>query len=283
MGKTGPEMPVATATANGKVILFGEYAVLSGITGYALALKDFSLSISIPDSLNTSNLNSLLEIATINSNIPQGSGLGSSAALSVALARLLSSNPRETIQLAKQFEDELHGGSSGIDTFTVASGGLCSISAAQNFTKLPGILLERLKRFKFSLINTNSSRSVREVKAKICKTDLDAFLPLANDISITFKSKLETDELSLLDMVSLFNRSQEALVKLKVSTPFIDSITKCITSQLPRVGIKITGAGGGGCLLLVHDENVPESLFTEVLGVITEKINFWYDIAFLDQ
>ena len=274
-----------TASANGKVILFGEYAVLSGITGYAVALKDFKLSLTISDSLNncnSPNLDAILEMATIDSNIPQGSGLGSSAALSVALARALSSNDEDPLSIAKGFEDELHGGSSGLDTFTVNSGGLCSISSGNTFTKLPGIFLERLRPFKFSIIDTNTSRSVREIKSQISKLDLEEFLPLADEISRSFQYKLENDQLKLPDMVELFNRAQSALVKLKISTPLIDSITEIVMSRFPLVGVKITGAGGGGCLLLVHNENVQEYLFKETLGVINGNIKIWYDIEFME-
>lgn len=272
-----------TASANGKIILFGEYAVLSGITGFAIALKDFSLTVTYPDT-PASDLNGLLETATIHSNIPQGSGLGSSAALSVALARAIlgeaEGDPESVFALAKGFEDEIHGGSSGIDTFTVISGGLCSISASnkRKFTKLPGTLLERLRRFKLSLIDTNSSRIVREIKSKITKTDLDEYLPVAQEISRTFQSKLEADQLTLPVMIELLNRSQEALVNLKVSTPLIQSIVSRLS--MVGVGAKITGAGGGGCLLVVHDENVTESLFMEILVNVDVKV--YYDLAFLE-
>ena len=47
--------------------LFGEYAVLSGITGYAAALKDFTLLVSVPDTLKAEDLNSLLITVTIES------------------------------------------------------------------------------------------------------------------------------------------------------------------------------------------------------------------------
>lgn len=273
-----------TASANGKVILFGEYAVLSGTTGYAVALKDFTLCVSVPDTLETEDLNSLLNTVTIESNIPQGSGLGSSAALSVALTRALKGDNESDVDLfhkAKLFEDELHGGSSGIDTFTVLSGGLCSISSCNTFTKLPALLLQRLKRFKFSLIDTNTSRSVREIKSRINKTDLDEFLPISREISQTFQHKLETDQLQLPDMVDLFNRAQSALVNLKVSTPLIDSITATIKNRFPLVGVKITGAGGGGCLLLVHDGTLHESVLTEALAKF-ENVKLWYDIQFND-
>ena len=273
-----------TASANGKVILFGEYAVLSGIPGYAVALKDFTLSVSVPDTLETEGLSSLLSIVTIESNIPQGSGLGSSAALSVALTRAFKGEKdcdADLFHKAKLFEDELHGGSSGIDTFTVFSGGLCSISSGNTFIKLPASLLQRLKRFKFSLIDTNTCRSVREIKARINKTDLEEFLPISHEISQTFQHKLEADKLLFQDMVDLFNRAQSALVNLKVSTPLIDSITATITNRFPLIGVKITGAGGGGCLLLVHDGTVHESLLTEALARF-ENVKLWYDIKFAD-
>lgn len=64
----------------------------------------------------------------LESTIPQGAGLGSSAALCVSLARWLLSRSDEAIavasivELARQLEDSFHGKSSGMDVAVIAQG-----------------------------------------------------------------------------------------------------------------------------------------------------------------
>lgn len=226
------------------------------------------------------NISELLEIAKIESNIPEGSGLGSSAALSVALSRAL--NRKDLFDCAKKFEDHFHAGSSGIDVFTSLNGGLCKLHSKNQFEKLPADFLARLKKFKISIIYTGEHRKVREIKSKITQGDLEEFLPEAEAISTAFTEKLINDTLTLDDMTALFNRSQTALVKLKVSTPLIDDICSKLLGNFPRIGVKITGAGGGGCLLLVHDSSVTSSVISNTLNSINPNIKLYYDVEFLE-
>lgn len=244
-------------------------------------MKDFKLSVSLPEDAKSTNLQDLLQLAQIQSNIPEGSGLGSSAALSVALSHTIqkdTNNPALLFENAKLFEDCYHAGSSGIDVFTSLNGGLCKLHSKDQFEKLSEHL-EKLKQFKFSIIDTGERRNVRNVKSKIREQDLKDFLPVAEMISNEFTDKLYTKTLELRDMISLFNRAQRALTGLKVSTMLIDNIcNKIITSNLP-IGIKITGAGGGGCLLLVHNHTVSKQCILDCL-VPNDNLHLYYDVAF---
>lgn len=223
----------------------------------------------------------MLKCAKIDSNIPQGSGLGSSAALSVALGRAIlgPANQTDLFNLAKCFDDKFHEGSSGLDVFTSIHGGLVKLQQG-TFEKMSVDLLKRLKeKFKFSIINTKHSRRVKEVKSQMDKDFYPEFLKEAEKISNTFTDKLLTDTLNLTDMINLFARYQGLLKKLKVSTDFIDEIVSRLT-KCPLIGVKITGGGGGGCLLLVHEESVSESVIMEALDGLKEDIELYYNIEF---
>lgn len=219
------------------------------------------MKVTIPKGLTEQDdLKLLLNHSVIESNIPEGSGLGSSAALSVALARCLSTDLQNIFKLAKKFEDEFHAGSSGLDVFTSANGGLCTLNNAK-FEKLPENALKKLSKFRFSIIDTKEKRKVSEIKGKLTKEDMAKFLPEAAKISKEFENFLSSESQDIRILTSLFDRAQKALVKLKVSTPLIDSITSKLKEDFKEdFGIKITGAGGGGCLLLVHNEIITEEL-----------------------
>lgn len=246
-------------------------------------MKDFTLKITIPEGFTQEDdLNEIISSAVIESNIPVGSGLGSSAALSVALARCIV-DENKVFGLAKQFEDEFHAGSSGIDVFTSASGGLCRLHSKTIFEKLPFGMLDKLRKYKYSIIDTNERRKASQVKSKISPEDLNQFLVEAVNISKEFEDFLELSVCSLYQLVCLFNRAHSALVKLKVSTPLIDKIAIKLQETFKNdLGIKITGAGGGGCLLLVHSENIKESHISTVLNSIDSSLKLYYNIEFLE-
>lgn len=248
-------------------------------------MKDFKIKVTLPELPEglSGDLNFLLSNAKIASNIPNESGLGSSAALSVSLARCLKNDPQQIFNLAKKFEDQFHSGSSGLDVFTSANGGLCRLNSGTSFEKLPNNLLENLQIFRFSLIDTNQKRKVGEIKSQICKADLDQFLLEAVDISKEFEEGLLfSKSLSLDKMVSLFDRTQKALVKLKVSTPLIDSITSFLKEKFDDLGVKITGAGGGGCLLLVHNEAITKESLSKALNHHFNNLTIFHDIKFAE-
>ena len=124
-----------TASAPGKIILSGEYAVLFGYSGIALP-SSVKLHVEFTEDPNTSDL----EIAwgdladspewaeylktiiarcgkfggklRIHNKVPLNKGMGSSTALIIALVRCLVGDDRD---LALQIEDELNPGHSGID------------------------------------------------------------------------------------------------------------------------------------------------------------------------
>lgn len=97
--------------AHAKLILSGEHAVLRTGPALVMPLRHFSTEI-LPTGLTSS--------------IPQASGLGSSAALCVCLAKHLGAHGviTDVFQSARLLEDAFHGKSSGVDVAGVMSDGL---------------------------------------------------------------------------------------------------------------------------------------------------------------
>lgn len=137
--------------ACGKVILFGEHFVLYGGTAVAVPLRTAELRVVVAPAadgvralespyLDAERGSKLMEIAVrelgldesaghraeVESELPPGMGLGSSAALCVALARGLMDRcgvepDEDRISIAAfEMEHLFHGNPSGIDTTTVA-------------------------------------------------------------------------------------------------------------------------------------------------------------------
>jgi mevalonate kinase len=130
-----------------KCILSGEHTVLNGGTAIVSPLKAYKTTLEYQESslklemfFNkrpfTQGILSLLQslallpntfsgILNVNSNIPQASGLGSSAALCVAMANLLVQHgyilAEKIFEVARMCENLFHGKSSGVDIAGVMS------------------------------------------------------------------------------------------------------------------------------------------------------------------
>ncbi len=133
-----------STTVPAKVIYGGEHAVVRG--GHAVVAPHVGAFLKLsycPDAkegdsslLLRQNVDQLLQridrpklpgTFQVLSSIPEASGLGSSAALSVAFTRILdqidgrTSSERELLGRAKEFENHFHGTSSGLDPAGVIS------------------------------------------------------------------------------------------------------------------------------------------------------------------
>lgn len=141
-------MNEARGSGRGKIILLGEHAVVHGEPAIATGLGHEVRIRLLPggegDPRVTGALRPAIDAAAaalgmappaalaleIAGDLPVAVGLGSSAALSVALVRALAASdgralsPSEAARLANEVEKVFHGTPSGIDATTAAHGGL---------------------------------------------------------------------------------------------------------------------------------------------------------------
>jgi mevalonate kinase len=225
----------------------------------------------------------------IESSIPIGSGLGSSAALGFATANSLCAffktldlnfkvpNSEDLARATLEGEKIYHQSPSGIDPFTVCLG------RPLVFSKTPEIRYSILdtqffkkKNLIFILFPTGVSHNTREVQRRV--SGLQARDPLiwgnlldqlASNVELMKKAiDLENEN----ELGQIMNDSHFRLAQLGVSTESIENQANEIRRLPGILGAKITGAGCGGYLLgLFRSDEIPREIASRILA----KKNPW--------
>jgi D-glycero-alpha-D-manno-heptose-7-phosphate kinase len=226
------------------------------------------------------------------SEIPPGTGLGSSSAVAVALAKTLSAltglslAPNQLAQLASYVEIEKLGMPIGLqDQYAAAFGGLNRISFdVRGVTVEPlGLTadLERALERRVMLFFTGISRSAAAVlKEQQAATQRESSATMASLHSIKAMAEetvqlLRTGRFS--DFGALLGESWEAKKRLAkgISNPQIDEWYDLALAN-GATGGKITGAGGGGFLMLYCEEEYqePVTAVLEAKGLVRMDFHF---------
>lgn len=280
-----------TSTANGKVLLFGEHAVVHGCSAIAAGIPAGARATARPaDSWQLAApcwgvdvregdggrlgeaLAVLAELAdgepkriTIESELPAGAGLGSSAAMAVAAIRALRQGDGEQPlsfdelwQAALRVERVFHGNPSGLDHAAAIRGGVFRF---RRNTPLPDITPLRLGAPMYLVIGQAEAGADTGVMVarfsdrlqRCTRTGaavLDAFRAIVEDAAEAI-SAAETERLG-----ELMTINHGLLQGMGVSTPALDAACAAAVSA-GASGAKLTGAGGGGCMIaLCENENV---------------------------
>ncbi|UJR22526.1 hypothetical protein I4U23_025575 [Adineta vaga] len=181
----------------------------------------------------------------VRSEIPIGAGLGSSAAFSVCLVGcfyLLSHetlNAEEINQLAYKIECLFHGTPSGIDN-TISTFGQ-SLLYSRTLKKHLNFHLSNL-----AIIDTGIPKSTKRMVSLVrsfVESNPNDGEKILNEIETCVDTMVEHPE----EINQLFQENQRLLKSLGVSTPEIDQIIEILLKN--KISTKITGAGGGGCLI----------------------------------
>ncbi len=286
------QQDVQYARASGKCVLFGEYSILHGGIAIALPVPQLSLKISFtPQSkdeiINSENNHSppLTPLAVelfwkllekdfadvsfhgkylIDSNIPLGAGLGSSAALSVALHRLHHKNisHEELVHRSWQSENLFHGKSSGMDPCTIANEKALCFESPTQYHPLKSDLLQN-KDFVFVLIDSKIRRSTQ---SGISKTELfkkenpEGWEKNTKELQeLAFKGKEFFESSKVNDLAKCMNRAHEVLRERQVSHPELELLREKLLKD-GALGAKLTGAGCGGFLLALFNRTCWNSL-----------------------
>lgn len=223
----------------------------------------------------------------VNSELPVGAGLGSSASFCTCLASsllLLFGHISEANTLTGQwsssdldiinkwaFEGEkiIHGKPSGVDNSVATFGGMLT------FKRGKIDIIKKVPELEILLINTKIPRSTKKLVEKVREKYnkyTDIMQPVIESIeAITLKCQVTCTELSekpdnttelyhiLEDLIDI---NQGHLSVLGVSHPAIDQI--CNLCSKKSLHAKLTGAGGGGCVLCLINPEIPKSVVSEL-------------------
>lgn len=209
---------------------------------------------------------------TVESDIPIGAGLGSSAAFCVALAEVLlrfSGNYKLKIdELANSLEAFFHENPSGVDTAVCKHGGLVEfLKGIRNELITENLKVNEIIRenFKITIVNTNIARSTKAMVKKVrlnfeknvefVRSTCQAITALVNQ----YKQSLEIGSIDELEGV--MEKSHHLLNSLGVGHSSIDFAHSLAKNKYNKI-LKTTGAGGGGCMYALG--NLPKELIEEL-------------------
>jgi mevalonate kinase len=302
----------------GKVILFGEHFVVHGLPGIVSAIdsttdaevKKTGKGITIVDERKgakgyvgekkAQQLESIDRMLTamgiepktasfsiwLGGNLPGFSGLGASAASSVAIARAIAE------ELGKKFSDErineiayeaekaYAGTPSGIDNTAATYGGLLWFK--KNMSGGPNTI-EKLRIRKPVEIIIGSTGIVANTKAMVegvaerkrrNPEKYDRLFKQAEDL--TFAGKKALEEFDLRKVGLLMNENHRLLQEIEVSCEELDYLVDSARKR-GAFGAKLTGGGGGGCMTALTpgkklQERVAKAIEKEGFEVLRTKI-----------
>jgi len=202
---------------------------------------------------------------TIRSEMPVGAGLGTSAAIAVgtitAYTHLLGHElkPEEIARLGHATELEVQGAASPMDTAISAYGGTIYLRPTK-----PDPYIERLKvPFPLPSIIGYTEREARTGELLKRVRELRKAHPAAVDsILSTIGEIVEEAKIALVkgDLISLgvlMNMNHGQLGSLGVSSRKLNDMVYSARSA-GAIGSKMTGAGGGGCMIALCPNRIEE-------------------------
>ncbi|MCW4034454.1 MAG: mevalonate kinase [Candidatus Bathyarchaeota archaeon] len=295
----------------GKTILFGEHFVVHGVPGIASAVDSAADSVvkktangikvtdertgakGYADKKKLQQLESIermlkamnLDPKTVGmdiwlgGNLPGFSGLGASAASSVAIARAIAEEFELTFSdeqindIAYEAEKAYAGNPSGIDNTAATFGGL--IWFEKNLTGGENKIEQLSIREPVEIIigNTgivaNTKAMVEGVgeRKKQNPEKYGAIFKQAEQLAYDGKKALE--EFDLRKVGALMNENHRLLQEIEVSCNELDILVDLARKQ-GAFGAKMTGGGGGGCMLAL----TPGKMLQEKVASAIENAGF---------
>lgn len=307
-------MPVVFGKAPGKIILFGEHAVVYGQPAIAIPVqkvkatahvtpeissKDGQVHIEAPDINIDAELESLdendplvktihltLEAVSpshnpsftlqISSNIPISAGMGSGAAITVAIIRALSSflgkslSDERISEMAYEVEKIHHGTPSGIDNNVI------TYQKPVYFVRGEPIQFLSVEQPTHWVIadtgqKTPTHETVSAVRA-LHAADPDRFGDIFDQIgSITRNARTPLAKGETEALGWLMNENQRLLEKLNVSSPALDNLIKTARTA-GAFGAKLSGGGRGGNMIALASPDKIDSIQKALTKAGAERV-----------
>jgi mevalonate kinase len=291
---------MTTSSAPGKIILFGEHAVVYGRPALAVPVTQVHADVDIMDHHDSSGiwidapnvdlqaeLNSLpsdhplasvihnlfflsrispfpnLDIK-ITSTIPVASGLGSGAAVTVALTRALSNHihylmtDEQVNAFAYEIEKLYHGTPSGIDNTVV--------TYAKPVYFITGQPIETFKvgaPFTIVIGDTGISAPTKESVGDVRKlweadkAKWEKVFAEIEDISFSARHVIKEGWINMLG--ELMDENHALLQELTVSSPELDQLVSA-ARKTGALGAKLSGGGRGGNMIALVEADQAEAV-----------------------
>ncbi len=298
MGSVFRPLTSAEASAPGKVILCGEHSVVYGYpaiavpvhalrahaslrpapsgTGLVMVAQDLAQTVRLSEApadeplavvprvfLQRYHLPEPDATLTVHSQLPIASGLGSGAAVAVAMARVLllahglSPTPEEVSALAFEAEKLHHGTPSGIDNTVIAwEQPIFFVRGATPQSLTAGAPLDLLIANSGIVAHTREMVSGVRARYQVEPERYAHLLAALGQLVLEARAVLEAGDAGRLG--ALFNQNHELLRALGVSHPRLEALVEA-ARQAGALGAKLTGAGGGGNIIaLVAPEAVAQ-------------------------
>jgi mevalonate kinase len=199
----------------------------------------------------------------INSTVPVGAGLGSSAAvaaavtLAVAEALDVKLSKEDIFRITYEAEKTVHGTPSGVDPAIATFGGTLLFQMDTGFKPLD-------VRMEIPLVvgDTGVERSTKALVEKVRNTAekypqiVDPIRRAAREIVLRAIDALKKNDLETLG--ELMNMNHALLYGVGVSDESLEWLINA-ARKAGALGSKLTGAGGGGCMIaLAKDERLEQ-------------------------
>jgi len=282
----------------GKWVLTGEHAVLRGATAVAIPYQEIGLSLSFEPLSSPAGeaddesfsvlpaeaeplMKDLLDAVEdswrsdgrsfprpqgklqIDSTIPIGAGLGSSAALCVALTRWMA-NPltlpeASLTEFATRLEHRFHGRSSGMDVAVISAGEPISFGVDRGILSIG---IKKLPKFTFHDTGIRSRTSECVIRVEKFREEIPMVAMKVDDAMCAasrqaMEGLVQYDQGRTREGLNLIAQAMRQARECFYSWELVPGAAKRMEEDLLAQGalaVKLTGAGGGGMVVALWED-----------------------------